>query len=84
MTEQQSTYVYGWGIESSAESEAGMIAGGTGCGHRHKLLREAVDCLADADRKAGEPILNSIIAHADGSRLTPQENMELVWGEEQS
>lgn len=66
---------YEWGIESSAASESGCLAGGTGCGHNHPSPTSAQQCLA---RQSIHGITNGIVARSDGGRLSDDEWSEIL------
>ena len=64
---------YEWGIASS--DGYGMM-GGTGCGHSHKLIANAENCLSMANRRmAGSSgwIADSGVYHSDGTPLDEDE-----------
>ena len=81
--ERSASMSYEWGIESSSEQEAGCLQEGSGCGHRHEKIYQAVDCLlANTGRTAptGRGTEGAIVARADGTALDKAERDILEWG----
>ena len=74
---------YEWGIESSSEQKTGCLQEGSGCGHRHEKIYQAIDCLlANTGRTAptGRGTERAIVGRAAGTELDKAEIDILEWG----
>ena len=74
---------YEWGIESSSEHKTGCLQEGSGCGHRHEKIYQAIDCLlANTGRTAptGRGTERAIVGRAAGTELDKAEIDILEWG----
>ena len=74
-------HTYQWGIESTDSTDSTSSAAlkpGSECGHHHTNMDQAISCLAREFRRAGAPVPGAILAHADGSHLTPAEHTALA------